>query len=371
MVCGVGSPAGRLRRALATNVNAPTVWLTAVFALVGLIIAALIALATGLREVSLAAGFVAAFAEVAGSLVPPELTKQVAIPAGVAVALAPSLALLGQGRPVVAGLVAAAVFAVGALAQQDVPTGALVGALGATAYVIAVGMALVRDVPLSDSVLAGVIGLTTATVTTLAARVVRGRFVRREPASTAPKIPPLPGRTTSRLMSGIGSALRDWRRNVYVRLALRRVLVLAPLVAVLEWWRDPVALYALIVAFSVTQPTVSDTVNRALARTAGTIIAILATFALVVLFPDPVVVVVAALAMVAGLAYILRSPFITALGTTVLTVATGALAGSPTNAQNRLLSTVFGAAVGFLATVLIPVPRSPRQQVGNGTPPLA
>jgi hypothetical protein len=280
MVFRVAGAGSRLRQALSTNVNAPTVWLTAVFALLGLIIGALIALALGLRNVSLAAGFVAAFAGVAGGLVPPGLTRQVAVPAGVAVAVGPALALLGEGRPVVAGLLAAAVFAVGALMQQDVPTGAVAGALGATAYVLAVGMALVRSVPLSDVVLAGLIGLATAALTTLASRTVRGWLVRRGRASAAPEVPSLPGRAASRLMSGMGSALGDWRYNAYVRLALRRVIVLAPLVAVLEARRDPVALYALIVAFSVTQPTASDTVNRALARTAGTIAAILVTFAL-------------------------------------------------------------------------------------------
>jgi hypothetical protein len=119
-------PAGRLRQALVSNVNAPTVWLPAVFALVGIAIAALAALAVGLDEVSLAAGFVAALAGVAGSLVPPALTRQVAVPAGVAIALALPLALASESRPVLAGLVAAVVFAVGTLAQQDVPTGQLV-----------------------------------------------------------------------------------------------------------------------------------------------------------------------------------------------------------------------------------------------------
>jgi hypothetical protein len=47
------------------------------------------------------------------------------------------------------------------------------------------------------------------------------------------------------------------------------VVVLAPLVAVLEARRDPVALYALVASFSITQPTASDTFDRALARTAG------------------------------------------------------------------------------------------------------
>jgi hypothetical protein len=277
------------------------------------------------------------------------------------------LALAGEGRPVVAGLVAAAVFAVGALAQQDVPTGSLVGVLGATAYVLAVGMALVReDVPLAHTFWAGVIGLATAVVTTLAARAVRRWQVRRGRASALAKLPRLPGRFASRLTSGIGTALRDWRSNPFVRLAVRRVVVLAPLVAVLEAWRDPVSLYALIVAFSVTQPTVSDTLNRALARTAGTIGAIVVTIAVAVLAPDWALAGFAILSMVAGLAYLLRSPFLTALGTTVLTVASGFLADTSTNAANRLLSTVLGATVGVLATLLIPVPRSRPDELDSG-----
>ena len=46
------------------------------------------------------------------------------------------------GRPSLGGRVA-----VTALATQDVPTGIVVGALGSTAYVLAVGLRLVRDVP--------------------------------------------------------------------------------------------------------------------------------------------------------------------------------------------------------------------------------
>ncbi|WP_460625306.1 FUSC family protein [Intrasporangium mesophilum] len=347
--------------------KAPTVWLTAIFALAGLVIGALVAVAVGLSDVAFPAGFVAALAGVAGGLVPPSLTRQVAVPAGIAVALAPPLALIGQGSPVVAGVVSAVVFALGTLAQQDAPTGRLVGALGSTAYVLSVGMALVRDVPLAHTFWAGVIGLVTAAATTLALRAVRVWMVRRGRTAAAPEVPPLPGRFVSRVASGIVAALRDWRHNAYVRLALRRVVVLSPLVAVLEAWRDPVALYALIVAFSITQPTAGDTLNRALARTAGTIGAILVTIALAVVVPDPVLVVFAVLAMVAGLAYLLRSPFLTALGTTVLTVAAGFLAGTSTAAGNRLLSTVVGALVGLLATVVIPVPK-PSEPSSSGEP---
>ena len=56
------------------------------------------------------------------------------------------------------------------------------------------------------------------------------------------------------------------------------------------------------------------------------------------------------LATVGGLAYQSRSPFLTALGTTMLTIATGALAGTSATAANRLLSTVVGAVMGLLAT---------------------
>jgi hypothetical protein len=353
----MASSVDRLRQALVSDVKAPMVWLTATVALVGLVVGALVAVAFGLGDVALPAGFVATLAGVAGGLVPPSLTRQVAVPAGVAVALALPLALVGEGRPWVAGVVSAVVFATGTLAQQDAPTGRLVGALWSTAYVLAVGMALVRDVPLSHTFWAGVIGLAVAAATTLAARGVRVWMIRRGRGDAAPDIPRLPGWFGSRLVSGIATALGDWRHNAYVRLALRRMVVLTPLIAILEAWRDPVALYALIVAFSITQPTASDTLNRALARTAGTIGAILVTIAVAVVVPDWVLVAFAVLAMVAGLAYLLRSPFLTAVGTTVLTIAAGFLAGSSANATNRLVSTIVGATVGLLATVLIPVPK--------------
>jgi hypothetical protein len=86
------------------------------------------------------------------------------------------------------------------------------------------------------------------------------------------------------------------------------------------------------------------------------------------LMPDWTLVLFSVLAMVGGLAYVLRSPFLIALGTTVLTVATGYLAGSSTSALNRLLSTTVGAAVGLLATGLIPVPKSPEQSVAAAPP---
>jgi len=359
----MSSWSGRLRHAVAVNTKAPTVWLTAAFALVGLAVAAGIAVAVGLTDVALPAGFVAAIAGVAGGLVPPGLTRQVTVPACIAVALAPALALAVEGRPVVAGVVSAVVFAVAALAMQDAPTGTLVGALASTAYVLAVGMGLVRDVPLSHTLAAGVIGLVAAVLSTVAACEVTKLRIRRGRVAAGPQVPRLPGTFASRLLSGIGTALRDWRHNLYARLALRRVVVLAPLVAVLEARRDPVALYALVVAFSITQPTAADTLDRALARTAGVIAAILVTVAIGAVAPDWVLIAFSVAAMVAGLAYLLRSPFVIALGTTVLTVATGYLAGSSTAAANRLLSTVAGAAVGLLATVLIPVPKPPERPV--------
>jgi hypothetical protein len=67
----MSSWAGRLRKALAGNVNAPTVWLTTALALVSLVIAAGVAASVGLADVALPTGFVAAIAGVAGSLVPP------------------------------------------------------------------------------------------------------------------------------------------------------------------------------------------------------------------------------------------------------------------------------------------------------------
>jgi hypothetical protein len=82
-----------VRRALVSDVKAPMVWLTATFAQVGLVVGALGAAAVGLEDVALLAGFVATLAGVAGGLVPPSLTRQVAVPAAVAIALVPVLVL--------------------------------------------------------------------------------------------------------------------------------------------------------------------------------------------------------------------------------------------------------------------------------------
>jgi hypothetical protein len=240
------------------------------------------------------------------------------------------------------------------------PTVWLTAAFALVGLAVAAG---IRDVRLSHLLAAGVIGLVAAVLSTVAAREVTKLRIRRGRVAAGPQVPRLPGTFASRLLSGIGTALRDWRHNLYARLALRRVVVLAPLVAVLEARRDPVALYALVVAFSITQPTAADTLDRALARTAGVIAAILVTVAIGAVAPDWVLIAFSVAAMVAGLAYLLRSPFVIALGTTVLTVATGYLAGSSTAAANRLLSTVAGGAVGLLATLLIPVPKPPERPV--------
>jgi len=355
-----------VRRAVRTA-DAPRLWHTGVVALLGVVLAAGAALALGLRDVALAAGLVAALSGAAGSLVPASLARQVAVPAWVAVALSPPLALLGQGRPLVAGLVALVVFALGALVQVDVPAGRLTGALGSTAYVLAVGMGAVRDVVVAHALLAGAVGLVVGAALTAGLQVL---MRRRAAASAAP--PRLPGRWLGRTVRAVGRALKEWRTNPYVRLAVRRGVVLAPLVGVLEAWRDPVALYALVVAFSVTQPVAGDTTTRALARTLGAVAAIVVTYALAAVLPPAAVGVVAVLAMVVGLAYLLRSPFVVTLGTTVLTVAGGVVVGTSAPAVQRLLSTLLGAAVALLATVLVPAPRrpasEPRTEQGTGDP---
>jgi hypothetical protein len=106
--------------------------------------------------------------------------------------------------------------------------------------------------------------------------------------------------------------------------------------------------------------------DRALARTAGVIGAIVVTVLVGALAPDWLLVLFAVVALVGGLAYVLRSPFLLALGTTVLTVTTGYLSGTSEPAVNRLLVTLTGAGVGLLATVVIPVP-TPNVQPAGGT----
>ena len=79
----------------------------------------------------------------------------------------------------------------------------------------------------------------------------------------------------------------------------------------------------------------------------------LVTGAVGLVAPDWFLIAFAIVAMVAGLAYLLRSPFLTTLGTTVLTVAGSVLSGSSTEVTDRLLATAIGAAIGLAAAALI------------------
>ena len=84
----MGDLRDRLRVALVSDVKAPILWLTAVFALVSVGLGAGLAVAVGVGDVALAAGIVAALAGVVGGLVPPTWTRQVAVPTALAVAVA-------------------------------------------------------------------------------------------------------------------------------------------------------------------------------------------------------------------------------------------------------------------------------------------
>lgn len=122
-------------------------------------------------------------------------------------------------------------------------------------------MALVRDMPWSHTFWAGVIGLVTAAAG-CASGMRRAGAARPRRRGTADPCVAGSVRLPADLGDCCGAARLAPQRLRPARAASDRHADAVGVV--LEAWRDPVALYALIVAFSITQPTVSDTLNRAL-----------------------------------------------------------------------------------------------------------
>ena len=169
-----------------------------------------------------------------------------------------------------------------------------------------------------------------------------------------PAVPHLPGSEWQRYRLAVDPVIRRWRTNPYARLALRRTVVMAPLTAVLVAWGDPSGLFALLAAFAALQPTATASTRRAIAQIAGSVVACTLAVILGFVVSGLLLLAIGILGMAIGLAFVLRSPFIAAAGTTAFALAGAGMAGGMADiAQGRFLSTLAGAAIAIIATVVI------------------
>lgn len=363
-----------LREALGSATANPPMWFSAVFSLIAAVAAAAVVALIGWPAVIAPAAVVAMFASIGAAMVPSGLTLQVGGPTWAAIAAALPLALLSEYHPLAAALIAAGVMAVGAVSQADVPVGAVAGLLGPMVYVLALATRLVRpETPAVAAAVATGVGIAAGAAAVGLLMLLRRWAERHGARHVPPRVPTPPPGIGRRWWTAVSASLTNWRQDPFVRLALRRVLVISPLVFVLQSWGEPAALYGLLAAFAVTQPTLRETGKGTLARIAGTLLACFVAVAVGLVLPPAVMLPVGLVAMAAGLAYLRRNKAVATIGTTVfaLSVATAAGASVIDSAEGRFLATAVGALIGLLATVLLPPPGQQAAAAARSGPPPA
>lgn len=357
-----------LRDSVESDTGQRRLWFTAGFSVVAFVAAFAACLALGHPKVGLAAGLVAMFAAVGAGVAPRGMTLQIGIPAGVAVLATIPLVLAADRRPWVAAAVTAVVMVLGSLTQADAPVGTVVGFMGSTAYVMGVASRSIHDVSAGEAALAVAVGGTAAAAAVAGLMAWRAYGAHEGISWVPPKVPRVPGNGWVRWWRAVTTALRDWRHDPYVRLAVRRLVVLPPMVAGLVAWGNDDALFGLLAAFAVTQPTLHDTEDRTVAQITGTLLACAGGVAAGLLLPTWAVIPLGILGIAFGLAFIRRNQVIAAAGTTAFALAgAGLYEPLETLAPLRLAAAVAGVAIAVLATLVIRPPRR-RQPVAASEP---
>lgn len=130
----------------------------------------------------------------------------------------------------------------------------------------------------------------------------------------------------------------------------------------------PLPVFAAIAALLVVQPSVNQSLSKALERSAGVILGVVIAVLLTTVLGPQSWVVLAAVVVAMLIAWALRASTGTANQVAISAVLVLALgASNPDYALNRIIETLIGAAIGFIVNVLIvpPVLTAPaRRDIG-------
>lgn len=127
----------------------------------------------------------------------------------------------------------------------------------------------------------------------------------------------------------------------------------------------PLPVFAAIAALLVVQPSVNQSISKAVERSVGVIAGVVIASALALVFGQSTWVVLVAVAAALGVAWLLRMTTATANQVAISALLVLALgAATPGYAVDRIIETVIGAAIGFVVNLVFvpPVALAPAQQ---------
>ncbi len=327
----------------------PLDWNLAGLAVLSLVLGGAAALAAGFSSHALGAALIALFVTIAALASPRELLWKAALIFGASTFAMLMLVYATAGHPLAAGLAMAAVSFLGSIIGAAGTALSAAGMLISMAYFLPAATSTTRGLSLEQAAELGLIGIAAGLLTItliLLLRVVTG-----QPAAE-PQEAPSPAAANQPARTAIAAALRH--RDSTFRYAVRRAIVLGIGMGIFQATDDHNVFWVMLTIFIVLQPEPSATWNMALQRSGGTILGALLISGLGNVLPRELIVGLAIVLMVGGLAYYRRNYSIYVAG---LTAAIIALFGAPTGdflhwgalrIGDTLIGVLIALAVGYL-----------------------
>ncbi|MCL8026573.1 FUSC family protein [Nocardioides bruguierae] len=328
-----------------------------VLLLVGLVVGLVVGLGTGLlvgRPAGAAASallpaLVAGLVSATGTAGAPRIAARVATWAAVVAVSVVGTAILVSGRPWAAALAMAAVAVLTSAAVGAGPIGGVLGVLSTLAYVLGLVLATSADARTQDSPAALLLQLGLAAALGWVVACGGAWWLhRRQPSSSpsAPGVVPSP-------WAAIAGSVRSW--DQHSRDGVRRAVPLAGCVLWYQLSETRDALWVLITALAILLPSGKSTVEAAVVRVSATFLGVLLVPLTAQHLPTAVVLVLAVVCLLVGLAY---QPVLPVLAGAVSALGVVLLVGAPTGAAEelalrRLVDTLVGAGLALVATYLL------------------
>ncbi len=334
-------------RALFSPSGEPAQWGLVRFAIVGLALGLALGLVVDTWQIALLPALTAGLVAATGASGPSAIAMRVAGFAAVSTVVLVSLGFLATGRPWLAALLMAGVAVFTSAGFGAGPVGGAVGMLGTLAYVLALVISTATSARESATLAEVMVRVSAAAAVGWVVVAVGSRWRERgAPApSPAPGVPPP--------WQPIWQSVRTM--DVHARDGIRRALPLAICAFWYSWSEDHDALWVFVSAMAVLLPTGKSTLEAAAVRVLATLIGVGVVGLAAGWFPVGVLVAIAVVAFLLGLAYTPAYPVLAgAASALAVVVLVGAPAGEVESAASRrLIDTLIGAGLALAFTYLL------------------
>jgi len=317
--------------------------------LVGMVVGLLSGRALGYELASVQSAIVCGLTFTAGGKGRLATAVPVALVVGLVVVVYSTIGALTTGHAIAAALAMAFVAFTTTVMTASKPVGMLIGMVASMSYFLVTGVGVLEHNAIgrsmSDIGLLGVIGLVSGLV------LVAIRAAIEQLVGTAPVVPLAADRLS--VTHPMLAALRSF--DTTTKDGIRRAIALGLAMLAFQVNGSHDAFWVMLTVFVILQPNGRSTVAKALLRSFGTLVGVVAVVAVSLLLPDATELPLAFASLAASLALSTRSTWLSAaFGAAAAAILVGLPSGNIVGyAGARLVDTVVGSALALAAGYLL------------------